>query len=86
MATKENVLDRPALAKKPRCEACDDTGWVCENHPNRPASCAGSKRWDVCECGPGAPCLCCNTDGKIDERPDMSRMRLTVTADRSGRH
>jgi lipocalin-like protein len=24
------------MSGKQRCEFCDDTGWVCENHPERP--------------------------------------------------
>ena len=35
-----------------RCENCDDTGLVCETHPNRPFT-LGSKRWNACQCGPG---------------------------------
>jgi hypothetical protein len=27
-----------------RCEVCEDTGWVGENHPDRPSD---------CECGSG---------------------------------
>jgi hypothetical protein len=37
------------------CPRCDDTGWVCENHPDRP--------WEgerACQCGgAGAPCPDC---------------------------
>ncbi len=32
--------------------AGNDIGWVCESHPD--------KSWpDVCQCGPGMPCLEC---------------------------
>ncbi len=38
------------------CKICDDEGWVCESHPDRP--------WNTsergCECGPGMPCRICN--------------------------
>ncbi len=37
-----------------QCSKCDGecTGWVCESHPD--------KSWpDVCQCGPGMPCLDC---------------------------
>jgi hypothetical protein len=38
------------------CPRCDDIGWVCENHPDRP--------WEgerACQCGgAGAPCADCN--------------------------
>jgi hypothetical protein len=37
------------------CLRCEDTGWVCENHPNQP--------WQgphACTCGgAGAPCPVC---------------------------
>ena len=31
------------------CKVCDNTGWVCEEHPGRPSDCGGSKRG--CTCG-----------------------------------
>jgi hypothetical protein len=38
------------------CLLCEDTGWVCENHPDQP--------WGgphACSCGgAGMPCLQCN--------------------------
>ena len=42
---------------QPNCQRCNSTGWVCENHPDRP--------WDKdapngCECGAGDPCPDCN--------------------------
>lgn len=43
-----------------KCFRCEDRGWVCENHAERP--------WEgphACECGgAGAPCPRCN---KADE-------------------
>jgi hypothetical protein len=41
------------------CVVCDNTGWVCEAHPDRPAG-MFSKRFDACNCGAAAPCLICN--------------------------
>jgi hypothetical protein len=39
-----------------KCLLCEDTGWVCENHPDQP--------WQgrqACDCGgAGAPCPRCN--------------------------
>lgn len=35
------------------CQICNDTGWVCEDHPDKP--------WDdehQDNCGPGMPCKC----------------------------
>jgi hypothetical protein len=41
-----------------KCARCEDNGWVCENHPDRP--------WqgvNACECGgAGMPCPHCNED------------------------
>jgi hypothetical protein len=39
-----------------KCTTCDDTGWVCEAHPNIPW--LGDR---ACEClQPGKPCPKCN--------------------------
>lgn len=43
-----------------RCETCDDTGHVCENHTSRPWG-ALSGAASACECGAGAPCPECTT-------------------------
>jgi hypothetical protein len=51
------------------CNACDDTGWVCEAHPDRPSDCGDSKR--ACTCGgAGMPCRMCNAPAP-GERPRM---------------
>ena len=50
----------------PNCKICHGIGWVCENHPDKVWSEKG------CQCGPGMPCRCNETDG-IDE-PDTSRV------------
>jgi hypothetical protein len=54
-----------------KCITCDDTGWVCENHPDRPWK-GFSKRFDASGCGAGAPCELCNPSN-ADHPPDMSR-------------
>ena len=50
----------------PRCRACMDTFWVCENHPAKP--------WDgpaACGCGgAGMPCPACNVPD-LDNRPRL---------------
>lgn len=40
-----------------KCKKCQDEGWVCENHPDKPwdRSMAGG-----CQCGAGMPCIECN--------------------------
>jgi hypothetical protein len=54
-----------------KCEACDDTGWVCENHPDRPSECGGNASALACRCGgAGMPCLMCNNP-KPGERPRL---------------
>jgi hypothetical protein len=48
-----------------KCPVCDDTGWVCENHPQRPFA-MFSARVDACECGAGMPCqICAPADGSL---------------------
>lgn len=64
---------------KSPCSNCDDTGWVCEGHADRPWG-GVSDRADACECGAGAPCDVCNT-GRV---PDTGRVIETVIADTSG--
>jgi hypothetical protein len=61
------------------CSRCDDTGWVCENHPDRPW--VDSRR--ACSCGgAGVPCPDCNPDsGRID-RPPRLPPGLRVAIDR----
>lgn len=42
------------------CANCDSTGWVCENHPDKPWD-GNSERFDACKCGgAGMPCAICN--------------------------
>ena len=49
-----------------KCAACEDIGWVCENHHDKPSR-PGPRG---CECGAGMPCLACNQP-KEGERPRM---------------
>ena len=60
------------------CVNCDDLGWVCENHPDRP--------WDgarACTCGgAGAPCPACNAAGE-GEVPRMPK-GFQVEVDKDG--
>lgn len=53
---------------QPKCDNCDNQGWVCENHMNKPWD-ATSSREDACGCGAGAPCMECNPCGGIDNPP-----------------
>jgi hypothetical protein len=63
-----------------RCPICDNTGWVCENHPDRPWR-GTSQRADACNCGAGMPCEC-NPWGGIDEPPAKSPIaHVTVDKD-----
>lgn len=45
------------------CEICEDSGWRCESHPNKP--------YDHDDCrSAGDPCICnpdANTDGMFSE-------------------
>lgn len=47
-----SIPDLVDAAIKRGCEVCMGDGWVCEDHPLRPAH-------DGCGCGaPGMPCVC----------------------------
>jgi hypothetical protein len=42
-----------------KCDCCEDCGWVCENHPEKPW---GGEH--ACGCGgAGMPCPNCNVSG-----------------------
>ncbi len=43
------------------CRNCEDAGWVCENHQDRPWG-GHSASSLACDCGAGAPCPVCNRD------------------------
>lgn len=47
----------------PRCLACADCGWVCENHSDFPW--AGLADVGPCCGGAGAPCGVCNQGGHL---------------------
>jgi hypothetical protein len=55
------------MSEQPKCERCDSTGWVCENHDHRPWA-QGSERADACDCGAGAPCAICNEEPGVFPR------------------
>ena len=61
------------------CLVCDNTGWVCEEHPDRPWR-GNSQRADACDCGAGMPCEC-NPCGGIDEPPKLSPQTLKEAFD-----
>lgn len=48
--------------KDPDCRRCAGTGWVCENHINKPWADGPDYDRDMrgCACGAGAPCPSCN--------------------------
>jgi hypothetical protein len=61
------------------CDLCDDTGWVCEDHGNRPLE-GDSGRSDACSFGAGMPCPRCNADSRhvdlLPRLPPDMRVRL----------
>ena len=59
-----------------KCKHCDDVGWVCENHRDRPWADGGTDREDACACGAGAPCPRCNTPD--DETPPRMPPGTTI--------
>jgi len=51
-----------------QCNACDNTGWVCEDHPDRPSDCGNSPR--ACACGAaGRPCRVCSRPTPCERPP-----------------
>jgi hypothetical protein len=59
------------------CAVCDDTGWVCEAHPDRPAG-MFSERAEACRCGAAAmPCPECNPS-RAGVLPDMTRTGMAM--------
>lgn len=58
------------------CEACDDTGWVCENC---------GMRWDLAEggtcCGAGKSCIC-NPNGSVDWQVVYAATELQTVKER----
>ena len=46
------MTDRP----NPQCATCEDEGWVCENHNDKP----WRRGEGGCDCGAGQPCDDCN--------------------------
>lgn len=47
------------------CRVCDGTGWVCENHADRPWD-GLSASDESCRCGgAGAPCRVCNYEMEL---------------------
>jgi len=49
------------------CQHCQDMGWMCETHPDRPW---GGPIPPCCGCpGPGMPCKHCNPSTGIDDPP-----------------
>ena len=65
------VLDDFKFGAEPAdmaCDLCDDTGWVCEDHTDRPLK-VDSKRADACSFGAGMPCPRCRRDSRhVDVR------------------
>jgi hypothetical protein len=58
------------------CAVCDNTGWVCESHIDRPWA-GASSREDACECGARTPCLKCNSSDR-DHLPRMPEGHRTI--------
>jgi hypothetical protein len=56
------------MTSLPKCARCEDIGWVCENHNDKP--------WrdgpGGCTCGAGAPCPSCNVSNADNPPRDPS--------------
>ena len=66
------------------CLNCDNTGWVCEEHPDRPWR-GNSQRADACDCGAGMPYEC-NPCGGIDESATLSPIARVMLDKNGPRH
>jgi hypothetical protein len=70
------VLDCYKFGAEPAglaCDLCDDTGWVCEDHADRPLK-VDSKRADACCFGAGMPCPRCRRDSRhVDLVPRLMK-------------
>jgi hypothetical protein len=62
-----------------RCAVCNDEGWVCENHADKPWNASG------CECGAGMPCRECNPSDR-DTPPRMPPGSKTIFDKDGWRH
>ena len=63
----------------PKCQRCQDVGWVCETHDDRP--------WSLdlpngCVCGAGEPCPDCNSSDGEDDLLDTGEAIKNITATR----
>lgn len=62
-----------------KCERCNDCGWVCENHRDKP--------WDGegrCKCGgAGDPCPNCNPADAHNPPRDLSGFKIITDKDGS---
>jgi hypothetical protein len=69
------------------CDLCDDTGWVCEDHGDRPLK-GDSNHTDACSFGPGKPCPRCNRDSRhVTQIPRLSpSMRVMIDDKHGPRH
>ena len=82
----KDVIDRAfsryaQWALEMRCERCDDTGWTCEAHDDRPWDSGLSEH--ACRCGaPAIPCPSCNQS----DPPDISRAGIGVTVNGHRQH
>jgi hypothetical protein len=62
------------MSNAPSCILCDDTFWVCENHPDKPRECE-----NACSCGgAGAPCPMCNSSehNALPRMPDGFKIKV----------
>lgn len=61
-----SIPELVAAAVRPGCEVCMGTGWVCEDHPNKPWDWPAPVGCDLAH-GPGMPCRCTGLDGPSPE-------------------
>lgn len=63
------------MGGKVKCQRCQDGGWVCEAHPDRPWS---NILPNGCECNAGMPCPDCNSSNGEDDPPRVGEALRSV--------
>jgi len=64
----------------PDCGRCQDVGWVCEEHPDRPWS---TKVDGGCQCAAGGPCPDCNPAADAEHTPGRVVAKISALSEKT---
>ena len=71
---------RGEVAEVSDCARCQDVGWVCEKHPDRP----WSMKVDCgCQCGAGMPCPDCNPAADAEHPPRRLVSQISALSEKT---